>query len=228
MAQAGSDSVQLLGMWSSPFVLRARVGLHLKSVTYDYLEEKDVLNDKSELLLKHNPVYKTVPVLVHGDRPVCGSLNIVQYIDEVWPSDPPILPSDPFDRATARFLAEYIDEHCVGAIGGLAGAKDEEGRKVAKTKLEECLDVIETEFGKRSKGKDFFGGDSVNLVDIAFGCVLGPLRVAERFSGLQFLRQDKTPSLLRWADKFCRHNAVKPYMPTIDKLVEFAKIKFNN
>ena len=105
---AESD-VKVLGSWASPFVLRARIALHLKSVNYEYIEE-NLLESKSELLLKSNPVFKKIPVLIHGDKPICESLIIVQYIDEVWSSAPSILPSDAYERANSRFWAAYVDD----------------------------------------------------------------------------------------------------------------------
>lgn len=107
---AQNDTVKLIGSWSSPFSLRARVALHLKSVKYEYLDEPDVLKAKSELLIKSNPIHKKVPVLIHGDISICESLNIVQYVDEAWSSGPSILPSIPKDRAAARFWALYVDD----------------------------------------------------------------------------------------------------------------------
>lgn len=110
-----SGDVKLLGGWPSPFVLRTRIALNLKSVSYEFLEEK--FGVKSELLLKMNPVYKKIPVLVHDGKPICESLITVQYIDEVWTSGPAILPADPYDRATARFWATYIDDKvCLSLI----------------------------------------------------------------------------------------------------------------
>lgn len=102
--------IKLLGSWQSPFALRVRIALNMKSVAYDFQQEH-VLVAKSNLLLKSNPVQKKIPVLLHHAKPICESLLIVQYIDEVWPSAPAILPTDPYDRAIARFWATYIDNN---------------------------------------------------------------------------------------------------------------------
>ena len=104
-------SVKLIGGRPSPFVNRVQIALNLKSVDYDFLEERP--GSKSELLLKSNPVHKKIPVLIHNDEPICESLIIVQYIDEVWASGSSILPSDPYDRAIARFWGAYIDDKVI-------------------------------------------------------------------------------------------------------------------
>ncbi|XP_010552610.1 PREDICTED: glutathione S-transferase U11-like [Tarenaya hassleriana] len=226
MAQNGSNDVKLIGAWPSPFVLRARIALNLKSVEYEFLEE-DILNSKSEGLIKYNHVHNNIPVLVHGGEPISESLNILQYVDGVWPSDPPILPSKPFDRAVARFWDMYIDEHCYTSINGLAGAKDEEGRMQVVEKLKGCMALLEEAFQKCSNGGYFFGGDNIGFIDIGFGSMLSPLRVVEKFSGEEFLHPDKTPGLFRWAERFCGHDAVKHVMPDVEKLAAFALLKFN-
>ena len=92
----------------SPFGVRVRIALAEKGVKYEYSEQD--LREKSALLLQMNPVYKKIPVLVHRGKPVCESLIIVQYIDDVWRDKAPLLPSDPYERARSMFWADFIDK----------------------------------------------------------------------------------------------------------------------
>ena len=101
--------MKLLGTWYSVWACRVRIALHLKDLSYGYIEED--LENKSDLLLASNPVHKKVPVLIHDGKPVCESMIIVQYLDEAFAGvGPSLLPSDPHERAVARFRAAYIVE----------------------------------------------------------------------------------------------------------------------
>jgi len=90
------------------FGMRTRIALREKGVEFEYREED--LRNKSPLLLQMNPIHKKIPVLIHNGKPVNESIIQVQYIDEVWSHKNPILPSDPYLRAQARFWADFIDK----------------------------------------------------------------------------------------------------------------------
>lgn len=103
-----ANELVLLDFYYSMFGMRARVALAEKGVAYEYREED--LSNKSTLLLEMNSVHKKIPVLIHNGRPVCESMIIVEYIDEVWKDKSPLMPSDPYQRAQARFWTDYIDK----------------------------------------------------------------------------------------------------------------------
>ncbi|XP_075497237.1 glutathione S-transferase U17-like [Primulina tabacum] len=216
-----SNEVKLLSSWISPFVLRAKIALNIKRVEFESIPEN--LSAKSDLLLRSNPVHKKVPVLIHGHRIICESLIIVQYVDEVWASGPGILPSDHYDRATARFWAAYIDEKWYPNLRAALVIEGEEAKKANLEEITQGLALFENTFTKCSKGKKFFGGDTIGYLDIALGCFLAWLRVIERINNVILLDEAKTPRLFRWAHDFSAEPDVKSDMPETDKLFEYSK-----
>ena len=117
-----TSSVKLYGGQHSPYVNRVVMALEVKSVDYELVEMNPF--EKPELLIKINPIHKKIPVLVHGDRPICESLIIVQYIDDAWTNGPSILPTDPYDRATAQFWAAFVDDEVQFSSSMLTPSKE--------------------------------------------------------------------------------------------------------
>ncbi|KAL0913189.1 hypothetical protein M5K25_016630 [Dendrobium thyrsiflorum] len=220
---ATKQDVKVLGWSASPFVARVRIALNLKGIEYEFLNED--LGRKSDLLLKSNPVYKKVPVLIHGEKPVCESLLIVQYIDEVWAaSGLPILPADAYDRAVARFWAAYIDDKLPNQAPVLLGEADEPTKAEATQHMFAALQQLEEVFEKCSEGKSFFGGNTIGYVDITLGSYLGWMKAMEKIAGIKLLDEEKIPQLVKWAERFCSSDAVKEVIPQVDQFVEFSKV----
>ncbi|KAF4355493.1 hypothetical protein F8388_015247 [Cannabis sativa] len=223
----GESCVKLIGTWTSPFVLRTQIGLGMKRVQYEFIEEK--YGPKSNLLLKSNPVHKKVPVLIHEDKPIPESLAILQYIDEVWASSgPSILSPHPFDRSVDRFWATYIDQKMSSIIGGLAIKPGKDGKEATIEQFKRGIMLLERTFNERSKekGKAFFGGNEIGFIDIVFGSLLGWIKVTQLRHGLQLFDPITAPLLAHWAERFEQHPLVSPHVPDTLKLAEFAEYRF--
>ncbi|CAL4923473.1 unnamed protein product [Urochloa decumbens] len=221
----GEDDLTLLGVWASPFVIRARAALNLKGLPYRYVE--DDLNSKSELLLASNPVHRKLPVLLHDGRPVCESLVILEYLDEAFPAHAPrLLPDDPYDRAVARFWASYVDDKLLSTWIPVYNGKTREDRVEAAGQVVAVLEKFEQAFEECSNGKAaFFGGDGVGLVDVVLGGFLGWLRASEAMCGARTIDPAKTPLLAAWADRFGALDGVREVIPGVQRLLEYNKMR---
>ncbi|XP_066387528.1 probable glutathione S-transferase GSTU6 [Miscanthus floridulus] len=213
-------AVRVIGGWASHYAIRVYVALKLKGVEYEFLQE--VVGNKSELLLQSNPVHKKIPVLLHHGKPVAESMIILQYIDEVWVSSnrPAILPADPYERAVQRFWAQYVDDKIAPASVVLRGVTNGDTDEAA-AQVSAALQHLEEAFVKCSRGKSYFGGDSLGFLDIVLGSHLGWLKAVEKIAGVKVLDESKFPELTAWADRFYAHHAVRDVMPETDRLVQF-------
>ncbi|XP_014492610.1 probable glutathione S-transferase [Vigna radiata var. radiata] len=216
------EEVKLLGVVGSPFVCRVHIALKFKGVEYKFLEEN--LGNKSELLLKYNPVHKKVPVLVHGEKPLAESLVIVEYIDETWNNNP-ILPSDPYQRALARFWAKFIDDKVVGAAWKSVFSVDEKEREKNVQEALEGLKFLEDEIKGKKK---FFGGEEIGLVDIGGVFIAFWIPIIQEIAGLQLFTSEKFPNLYKWSQELMNHSVVKEVLPPREPLFAFFKARYEN
>lgn len=218
---AGEESeLKLLDFWASPFGQRCRIALAEKEVEYEHVEEN--LSEKSELLLRSNPVHKKIPVLLHAGKPICESIIIVQYIDEIWPQKSPILPSDPYARAQARFWADYIDKKVYENGNWMWKLKGEE-REKAKKGFMEMLKNLEVELGE----KTYFGGDVFGLVDIALVPFTAWFYTYDRYGGISVERE--FPELAAWGRRCAARESVAKTLHDPEKIyqhVGFLRKKF--
>ncbi|XP_004309296.1 PREDICTED: glutathione transferase GST 23-like [Fragaria vesca subsp. vesca] len=212
-----ADQVKLFGTWCSPFSTRVIWALKLKGIPYDYTEEH-LPYKKSDQLLKYNPVHKKIPVLVHGDKPICESMVIIEYLEETW-SQNPLLPSDPYERAMARFWVKFAED-TAPAVWMVFRTTGEEQEKAKKETLE-LLRTIEEHAGLDKKR--FFGGDSIGIVDIAFGYIARWYGVIEELVGVQLLEPHAFPHVHAWTNSFKDVPVIKENLPDHDRMVAFFK-----
>nr|TKW14928.1 hypothetical protein SEVIR_5G199200v2 [Setaria viridis] len=216
-SDAAAPDVRVVGGWASPFVMRVCVALRLKGVAYEFLQEE--LVKKIDLLLASNPVHKKMPVLLHGGRPVCESLVILQYVDKAFAGAGPPTPTMVRPRRPPyRFWAEYTDAKLPTALQTLRGMIDGD-----KAEAAEQAAALQEAFAGCSEGRHFFAGDDVGFLDIVLGSYVGWFRAAEKITGQPVLDETRTPRLAAWVARFCAHEAVGDVMPDAGRLVEFGE-----
>ncbi|XP_028773444.1 probable glutathione S-transferase [Neltuma alba] len=207
------EDVKLLGFWSSPYVHRVIWALKLKGISYEYLEQ-DRFN-KSDLLLQSNPVYKKVPVLIHGGKAIAESPVILEYIEETW-ADIPLLPKDTYDRAVARFWIKFADDEVKSVTAPFFQVfEDEQGKANTIQKALETLKVLEDQ---GLGDKNFFGGNSIGLVDISYGVLGIWLEGLEEIVGIKLMEANKLPRLQAWLHRFKQVPVIKDNLPNYEKL----------
>jgi len=97
--------IRIIGSYVSPYVRKVLACLNLKGLDYEIDPITPFFgNDEYQRL---SPL-RRIPVLVDGGVSICDSSVICAYLDEAYP-ERPLLPSDPKDRARARWLEEYAD-----------------------------------------------------------------------------------------------------------------------
>ncbi|KAF3950253.1 hypothetical protein ACB098_11G043800 [Castanea mollissima] len=207
-----ADEVVLLDFWPSMFGMRVRIALAEKGIEYEYKEED--LRNKSPLLLEMNPIHKKIPVLIHNGKPVCESLIIVQYIDEVWNDRSPLLPTDPYQRAHARFWADYVDKKVYEVSRKIWTTKGEE-KEAGKKEFFEIFKTLEGELGD----KPYFGGETFGFVDLSLIPFYSWFHAIETFG--EFNMEAECPKIVAWAKRCLQIETVAKTLPDQKKVYEF-------
>ncbi|OIT21710.1 PREDICTED: probable glutathione S-transferase [Nicotiana attenuata] len=207
-----ADEVVLLDTYVSMFGMRVRFALAEKGIQYEY-KEQDLMN-KDPLLLQMNPIHKKIPVLIHNGKPICESLIIVQYIDEVWKDKSPLMPSDPYEKAHARFWADYVDKK-IYDTGRKIWTSKKEDQEAANKEFMECLKLLEGELGD----KPYFGGESFGFVDMTLIPYYTWFPAYEKFGN--FSIEAECPKIVAWAKRCMQKESVSKSLADPDKVYDF-------
>ena len=163
--------MKIIGSYVSPYVRKVLACMNLKGLSYEIDPITPFFgNEEYERL---SPL-RRIPVLIDGDFSVSDSSVICAYLDEAYP-DRPLLPSNPRDRARARWFEEYADTRLGDvfiwglfyqkSVHGLVWGEPGDQARVAKTIAEDApreLDYLENELPEDG----FLFGD-IGLADIS-------------------------------------------------------------
>lgn len=145
-----------------PFSHRTRIVMHEKNIEANVIEIID--GHLPEDVAAANP-YGTTPILFERDLTLFNSNIINTYFDERF-LQPPLMPSDPASRASARLMLHRIDKDWYSLWNALIGIEKGKMGKARKT-VQEDLTVLAPLFAK----SPFFMSDDFSLLD----CSIAPL-----------------------------------------------------
>ncbi|MDO9611281.1 MAG: maleylacetoacetate isomerase [Serpentinimonas sp.] len=86
---------------------RLRIALNLKGIEYEYVAVDLRTEEHLGAAFKALNPQQLVPALVDGDLTLTQSPAIIEWLEERHPT-PPLLPSDPDDRALVRAMAAIV------------------------------------------------------------------------------------------------------------------------
>src|SRR5918996_6059465 len=190
--------MKLYSFFRSSASYRVRVALNLKGLDH----EQVAIHLRRGGGEQFGAAYKAinpqglVPALEEGGRILIQSLAIMEYLDERHP-EPPLLPSDPADRALVRSMALIVacEVHPIQNLRVLLHLKnnfklsEEELNRWARHWIDLGLSALEQTVVSESRGRFCFG-DTPGLADI---CLVPQLANARRFG----CNLDRLPALLR-------------------------------
>ncbi len=148
-------------------------------------------DEPSDELAAVNPE-SSVPTLVDRGASVFGTRTLVAYLDERYPY-PPLLPTEPLDRARHRMLLDRIESRAYPLADALDLGEGSTARN--KRALADWLQLIVTDVGALRTS-----GDGLSLVD----CSLAPLLWRVDQFGLSLNSRNKDDRDNAWRDYAAR------------------------
>ncbi|HYT53489.1 MAG TPA: maleylacetoacetate isomerase [Verrucomicrobiae bacterium] len=179
--------MKLYTFFRSSASYRVRIALNLKSLSYEQAPIHLRRGGGEQFTAAYKAVnpQALVPTLEDGGRVLTQSLAIVEYLDEKYPQ-PPLLPSDPADRALVRSMALVIacEVHPIQNLRVLNHVKkeynqtDDQVNRWAQHWIDLGLSALEQLIVAQPKRGKFCFGDTPTLADI---CLVPQLGNARRY-----------------------------------------------
>ena len=173
------SQIQIYSAILCPFAHRIRLTLLEKGLPFESIEIDP--QNKPANFLEISP-YGKVPVLKHGDNRVWESAIINEYLEETFP-DPPLLPTEPIQRAFARIWINFADTRLFATTGKILHGRDSRPTALLTELTEHLLFVEHEGLRKNPASTPYWLVTGLSLVDLTFYPWFEQLAVLEHFRG---------------------------------------------
>ncbi|PTQ03816.1 glutathione S-transferase family protein [Vibrio sp. ZF 223] len=178
--------IKLVSFKNCPFVQRVMGALVMKNVPFEieYIE----LNNKPQWFLDISPNGQVPVLITENDTVLFESDAIVEYLDDKYaPIEEVSAEQKALDRAWSYQASKHYMPQC-----GTMGSKDKETFETRLTNLQKFCQKAENKLGD----SDFFKGDYISNVDIAWLPLLHRASVIKEGSGFDML--EGFPKVQKW------------------------------
>ena len=164
--------LQIIGNPVSPYVRKVMEVLIIKGLDFEF--DPIIPFFGNEEFERLSPL-RRIPVLIDGELVINDSTIICEYLDEAY-GGPSVFPTNPVDRAPARWIEEYADSRMgdviIWALFGeravkprVFGDTTDEARvaQAVETDLPAIMDWLE----QQAPDSDFLFGSTVMVADLA-------------------------------------------------------------
>ncbi|CAM6111508.1 unnamed protein product [Calypogeia fissa] len=231
MGNASEATVKLITNRCSPFAQRVHTALMEKNISFESVHV-DYVN-KPKLLLETNPVWTKIPVLIHDDKSVSESLIILEYLDEVWPTGAPLMPTDAYEKSKVRFWADYINKEFTAYTDYLKFAyyvklsSDlDEKKQAGKDATIKFIKTLNGAMNGFSAEGPFFTGAQFGFLDVVLAVFVGTLPLAEA-QGFVIPNSDEVPRFLKWVEAVRARPSVSANTPSVEEYFSYKNKQTN-
>ncbi|KAL8561938.1 hypothetical protein ACOMHN_001264 [Nucella lapillus] len=211
---AGNSTVKLFSSWFCPFAQRSWIALAEKGVQFE-LREIDPY-DKTPEFLALNP-RGLVPTLLHDGHTVYESLIVNEYICDVWPQEPKLMPDDPYQRAQARIWIDFVSKKIVPTFYYILQKQTSAEQEEGKSRMLQNLRAFSAAMNEQ--GPYFFGGE-ISLVDIAVLPFALRFYILGHYRGFALPRDGSLRRIQAWLDACKARPAVQRTLAPSDDLLK--------
>jgi glutathione S-transferase len=184
----------LYGHPFSSYTQKALIALYENATPFEFRGLGPDMPQHSAEWLRRWPIGK-FPLLVAGDRSIAETSIIIEYLQLTHPGPVRLLPADSAAALEVRFLDRFFDLHvmdpvqlAVGSALGVLPMKVEDGRSLARKRLEQAYSWLEGALA----GRAWAAGPEFTMADCAAAPALfyadWTHRISEAFPALRAYR----------------------------------------
>jgi maleylacetoacetate isomerase len=192
------DNIKLYSYWRSSACYRVRIALNLKQLPYETIPVHLANNEQHAAGFHDINPQELIPVLKHGGRMLRQSLAIMDYLDENWENNRPLMPNVARDRQRVRAISQMIacDIHPLNNLRVQQylekefGAKEKQREAWTRRWISDGFDAVEAVLADSTATGSYCEGDAPTMAD----CCLVP----QVYNALRFgMKLDKYPNIVR-------------------------------